>query len=51
MALHFMPYNFGRIPQTLRVTSAMEAGVTDHVWSIEEIVALLDQPPASALNS
>jgi hypothetical protein len=48
VAVHFMHYNFGRIPQTLRVTPAMEAGVTDHVWSIEEIVALLDQPPASA---
>jgi hypothetical protein len=28
--------------QTLRVTAAMEAGVTDHVWSIEEIVGLLE---------
>jgi IS1 family transposase len=42
VALHFMHYNFGRVHQTLRVTPAMEAGVTDHVWSIEEIVALLD---------
>jgi hypothetical protein len=37
-----MHYNFCRIHQTLRVTPAMEAGVTDHVWSIEEMVALLD---------
>jgi hypothetical protein len=35
-----MYYNFGRIYQTLRVTPGMEAGVTDHVWSIEEIVGL-----------
>jgi hypothetical protein len=28
--------NFGRVHQTLRVTPAMEAGVSDHVWSIEE---------------
>jgi IS1 family transposase len=42
VALHFMYYNFGKIHQTLRVTPAMEAGVSDHVWSIEEIVALLD---------
>jgi hypothetical protein len=42
VALHFMYYNFARIHQTLRVTPAMEAGIADHVWSIEEIVALLD---------
>jgi hypothetical protein len=41
IALYFMYYNFGRIHQTLRVTPAMEAGVTNHVWSVEEIVALL----------
>ena len=32
---------FARVHQTLRVTPAMEAGLSDHVWSIEEIVALL----------
>jgi hypothetical protein len=37
-----MHYNFCRIHQTLRVTPAMEAGISDHVWSIEEIVDLLD---------
>lgn len=42
VALYFMHYNFCRIHQTLRVTPAMEAGITDHVWSIEEAVALLD---------
>ena len=41
VALYFMWYNFGRVHQTLRVTPAMEAGVTDHVWSVEEIVSLL----------
>jgi IS1 family transposase len=41
VALYFTYYNFGRIHQTLRVTPAMESGVTDHVWSIEEIVGLL----------
>jgi hypothetical protein len=41
IALYFMHYNFARIHQTLRVTPAMEAGVSDHVCSIEEIVALL----------
>jgi IS1 family transposase len=42
VALHFLHYNFARIHQTLRVTPAMEAGIADHVWSIEEIVGLLD---------
>ena len=42
VALHFMWYNFGRIHMSLRCTPAMRAGVTDHVWSIEEIVGLLD---------
>lgn len=41
VALHFMHYNFCRIHKTLRVTPAMEAGVSDHVWSIEELVGLL----------
>jgi IS1 family transposase len=40
VALHFMYYNFARIHQSLRVTPAMEAGITDHVWSLEEIAAL-----------
>ena len=44
IALHFMHYNFARLT-SLRPyprTPAMAAGVTDHVWGIEEIVALLD---------
>ena len=42
VALHYMHYNFVRIHKTLRVTPAMAAGVSDHVWSIGEIVQLLD---------
>lgn len=42
-AIHFMHYNFCRIHQTLRVTPAMEAGISDHVWTLEEVVALLNQ--------
>jgi hypothetical protein len=42
VALHFMYYNFCRVHQTLRVTPAMEAGISSHVWSITEIVGLLD---------
>jgi len=35
VALHFMHYKFARIHQTLRVTPAMEAGVTGHLWSLD----------------
>jgi IS1 family transposase len=40
VALHFMYYNFARVHKSLRVTPAMEAGISDHVWSLEEIAAL-----------
>jgi IS1 family transposase len=42
VALHYMHYNFCRIHKSLRVTPAMEAGIADHVWSVEELVGLLD---------
>src|SRR5262249_35560657 len=42
IALYFMYYNFARVHQTLRVTPAMAAGISDHVWDIEEIVGLLE---------
>jgi IS1 family transposase len=42
VALHFMHYNFCRIYKTLRVTPAMEAGLTDHVWTVEELISLLN---------
>jgi IS1 family transposase len=41
VALHFAYYNFCKVHQTLRVTPAMEAGLSDHVWSVEELVELL----------
>ena len=41
VALHFMYYNFARIHKTLRVTPAMEAGMADHVWTLEEIIGLV----------
>ncbi len=47
VALHFMWYNFGRIHKSLRVTPAMEAGVSDHVWSLAEVVSLADAVPAA----
>lgn len=40
VAIHFLHYNFARIHKTLRVTPAMEAGLADHIWSLEEIVLL-----------
>ncbi len=40
VALHFMHYNFARIHKSLRVTPAMEAGITNHVWTLEEIANL-----------
>ena len=36
LSIYFMHYNFVRIHQTLRVTPAMEAGVTDRLWSLED---------------
>lgn len=41
IALYVFHYNFCRIHKTLRVTPAMEAGLTDHVWELEELVSLL----------
>ena len=42
VALHYMYYNYCKIHMSLRVTPAMEAGISDHAWSIEELVRLLD---------
>ncbi len=42
VALHFMYYNFCRIHQTLRMTPAMKAGVTDRLWEIEDILSLIN---------
>ena len=43
VAIHYKHYNWCRIHKTLRVTPAIEAGLTDHVWSLEELVGLLDR--------
>jgi len=42
VALHFMYYNFARKHMTLKTSPAVAAGIADHVWSVEEIVGLLD---------
>jgi len=44
ISLHFMYYNFGRIHQTLKCTPAMAAGISDHVWTLEEIAGLILEP-------
>jgi hypothetical protein len=48
VALHFLHYNFARIHKTLRITPAMAAGISDHVWSMQEIhlISLLGSSPA-----
>lgn len=43
VSLHFMFYNFAKVHQTLRVTPAMEAGLTDHIWTVEEILAIMPE--------
>ena len=42
VAIYFAYYNFCRVHQTLRVTPAMEAGLTDHVWGVDELIELLE---------
>ncbi|MCB2060059.1 MAG: IS1 family transposase [Novosphingobium sp.] len=43
LALYFAFYNFCRIHKSLKVTPAMAAGITDHLWSLEDIVAKIDE--------
>lgn len=47
VALHFMYYNFCRIHKTLRMTPAMAAGVTDRLWDVKDIVALIEAKEAA----
>lgn len=51
IALRYMHYNFCRVHQTLRVAPAMEAGIADHVWEIEELMALLNRTLTRPLQS
>ena len=46
IALHFMYYNYCRVHKTLCVTPAMQAGLADHVWSMEELAAIVPLPEA-----
>jgi len=42
VAIHAVYYNFARIHKTLRITPSTAAGLSDHVWSLEEIVMMAD---------
>src|SRR5262249_6640755 len=48
VALYFLHYNFARVHGTLKQTPAMAARLSDHGWTLEEIVGLLDRPTALA---
>jgi IS1 family transposase len=48
VAIYFAYYNFCRVHQTLRVTPAMEAGLTDHIWTLVELITLLEAKTLSA---
>ena len=43
LSIYFMHYNFARVHQTLRVSPAMAANVTGKLWSIEDIVRMVDE--------
>ena len=46
-----MYYNFGRIHKSLRVTPAMEAGISDRVWTMEDIAGLIPESVAKKRGS
>lgn len=50
VSLHFMHYNFCRVHKSLGTTPAVAAGVTDHVWTIHEIIALLEDAEATPIR-
>ena len=51
IALHFMHYDFVRIHKTLKISPAMAAGLTNRLWEIEDLVALLPEPVAKKRGS
>lgn len=51
VALHFMYYNFVRIHSSLKVSPAMAAGVTDRLWEISDIVALLEKAESATAST
>jgi IS1 family transposase len=51
VALHFMHYNYIRRHQTLRMPPALKAGVTDHLWTLEELVTMIDTPLSRIISN
>lgn len=51
IALHFAFYNWVRVHQTLRVTPAMAAGLTDHAWTLDELVALVEAEERAVIGT
>jgi len=51
VALYMMFYNFGRKHKTLGTTPAVKAGLTDHIWSVEEIIGLLQAAEPKATRA
>jgi len=42
VAIHAVYYNYARIHKSLRIAPSMAAGLSDHVWSLEEIITMAD---------
>jgi hypothetical protein len=51
VALFFLYYSFCRVHSTLSVTPAMESGLSDHVWTIEELCGLLPETASTTNDS
>jgi hypothetical protein len=51
ISLHMFHYNFIRIHQTIRCTPAMAAGVTDHLWSMADLVELIESRECEAAQT
>jgi hypothetical protein len=51
VAIHFLHYNFARIHKTLRIAPAAASGLTDHVWSMDEVIGLLDAAEKKAARN
>jgi hypothetical protein len=47
VALYYMHYNFCRIHKSLRITPAMAAGVTDRLWTVADIMAIIEAEEAA----
>jgi hypothetical protein len=50
VSLHFFHYNFCRVHKTLGTTPAVAAGVSDHVWKLDEMIALLENAEATKIR-